>query len=1717
MEERQIHTSGVDSTIYWLAQPGDRVVTVDGPGTVSQVFDGPYPDTEEYHVLLDDERGGGEYARREILALITDRTARRYSGVPMACDRCGTPAMVSRGGGKGGHRMLCRDCADQEDAGKDLGEQRQAVRTATRMSPLLPEGVTSLSSSVPVVPSSHGPEAGRDGRGRDAVGGRARLDRGGAFDAPGADRDGVRGVLRGLTAARPRQEPTTPKTPPYYTATVTQAAKADARALDPVDRSKVMSALKRFLRTGQGDVHKLNDVKPPTYRMRIGDIRVIFENSGGRHIVIIRIGYRGQLQNYGREGARRTAARNPLPLLTEEDAQKLGWAIASNDYPELGTILWDRPDHVEAEPATGMGRRITIGSLRTAKPIEPTWLKGGPKSKSNPIKDSLDDKNQPWWWRKLVGPAVDRVNDSLPPGRRAETADDMRRIPHKDWCRFRRNDDCWFPREMDQEASAEAGYAVWVPFNRGECPWKTREAQKNSCRVSEPGPNSGEAETYPDATRSWGQGGQRQGSLSVTPVAIERTAKWVDVRNKAKRIRQEGGVRIIAVAGDTITGEIKGDTGLYTATITLVPGTNQVGLATCSCPWETYRWLRSGPWKKYEGRACAHITALLFEMQSRKMFGGEVTEDAATPEWRTEQPALEPERSRPGDWRTDRAALLSAAVEAHLVAVAGRVADLDARAALQPDLDAQVASLALAEAALRGGVDDRDDRSLTPIASILTGAKWNGIEYAARELIDPSRIVEHVTAENGDRLVIWYHPRERAIYLDPEIGVLGRHMGVLMWFHHGEILTVQIDPAYRREGFASRMFEIAKQFEPNLHHSHELTEDGQAWSKSVGASLAWTDNSIGDPNGEWYASVGRPGNADGKWQYRIDTPYGPMIDGGFATAEEAMAAAESAMDPETVQGLGQVTAAVTTIEIPAEVQTVIDEGDFTHAGLVIKSLDSGRVLMTQRTPFHGDDEATYGTWEFPGGGLEPGEDAVQGALREFSEETGLALPEHAQIRQAVPSKNYVSIIVCVPHESWTTEVELLPAETMGIGWFDPEFLDGAPITRPEVQNSDWDLVKEAAKGDGVDACKFCGSSSMFSGFFNASGDAEDSDAGGALWDTVCSDCGKFQVRRNQASPDDVRYEACPVCNANVRMRLVGRSWKRGAHTNLQVGGVCAGSEVRPRSGSVSMDWDAVKEALRTVAVSDRYGYHLTSKIDFKLDPKKRPENNTTLGGSFGPGIFLADPAGVEYWCNGYGYWRPWVVEIDTAGAEPKFSGGYGGHESFFPADQFSKMRIVRVIPLDAFCREMYGAWGWTEDDLGKTFDTNEPIDTSVSEGASWDSVYPWRGWTYSGDARNESSEWQQAYAKRVRSFARTRPHAIASVQASGAERVIEAAQAGPFTLTPGTDRQNIIFDGERIGWLYKSPLDKLWYVRISGLYSGNNRIYYKPNDIVVNGEATRKDALESLERWLGRNESYVYFLRQQRESDGFSFDAARGSTVVAVVRLVTGNFGELLSCGHQGQIVSHRSAEQLDLSLKTGATIERPCSICTARTEDVAWSGPSQPAIDLAQQYIDEGTGATAILHDEPEPALPVALGEALAAIGDGIGDPDQFPGSPLVPSSTDGRTGPDDPWRVDPAQAEDRSADAPFTPGDPRLSHLLGESDPAADTADIAQAAQAFLAKTALRDFSAYEQQALISEGEMTGTGARNLDDRLDIAGTHYELLEAQASEEYDDTDWMG
>lgn len=103
----------------------------------------------------------------------------------------------------------------------------------------------------------------------------------------------------------------------------------------------------------------------------------------------------------------------------------------------------------------------------------------------------------------LLDKSVDYINKKIP------VDPNDHRIPSYDWCRFRRDSVCYFPAELDEQASQEAGYAVWVPFNRGECPRQKWDEQK-ACPVGEPGPNSHDVPSYLDATVPWSYGGQRE-------------------------------------------------------------------------------------------------------------------------------------------------------------------------------------------------------------------------------------------------------------------------------------------------------------------------------------------------------------------------------------------------------------------------------------------------------------------------------------------------------------------------------------------------------------------------------------------------------------------------------------------------------------------------------------------------------------------------------------------------------------------------------------------------------------------------------------------------------------------------------------------------------------------------------------------------------------------------------------------------------------------------------------------------------------------------------------------------------------------------------------------------------------------------------------------------------------------------------------------------------
>jgi hypothetical protein len=122
-------------------------------------------------------------------------------------------------------------------------------------------------------------------------------------------------------------------------------------------------------------------------------------------------------------------------------------------------------------------------------------------------------------------------------------------------------------------------------------------------------------------------------------------------------------------------------------------------------------------------------------------------------------------------------------------------------------------------------------------------------------------------------------------------------------------------------------------------------------------------------------------------------------------------------------------------------------------------------------------------------------------------------------------------------------------------------------------------------------------------------------------------------------------------------------------------------------------------------------YHLTDRARFKLDPKCTPADNAFAieDRSGRPGIYLG--RSVESWVNGFGYWRPFVVEFKVDPSVMSDPGVHGrwSDEMFVPASSFDKLTIQRVIPLDAYAREEFGEPGWIESGLGVEFDTGDPV------------------------------------------------------------------------------------------------------------------------------------------------------------------------------------------------------------------------------------------------------------------------------------------------------------------------------------------------------------------------------------------------------------------------
>jgi 8-oxo-dGTP pyrophosphatase MutT (NUDIX family) len=125
----------------------------------------------------------------------------------------------------------------------------------------------------------------------------------------------------------------------------------------------------------------------------------------------------------------------------------------------------------------------------------------------------------------------------------------------------------------------------------------------------------------------------KQKSAAREELRFHLTATWADVRNKAKRIRSEGGVHIVVASGDGIGANVLGDTGVYETILSYRPGSYKVSSWECGCAWAAYAFNRSPAYRRFEGRMCSHALALQFEAQARGMFGRTVGEDSQRPDW----------------------------------------------------------------------------------------------------------------------------------------------------------------------------------------------------------------------------------------------------------------------------------------------------------------------------------------------------------------------------------------------------------------------------------------------------------------------------------------------------------------------------------------------------------------------------------------------------------------------------------------------------------------------------------------------------------------------------------------------------------------------------------------------------------------------------------------------------------------------------------------------------------------------------------------------------------------------------------------------------------------------------------------------------------------------------------------------------------------------------
>ena len=312
-----------------------------------------------------------------------------------------------------------------------------------------------------------------------------------------------------------------------------------------------------------------------------------------------------------------TAAVTPMVASRSEANREseagLGRTVAAEDYPELAGVVEEWPS---AEvPIEGRRQDYEV-------PVQITRKGKRTASHQRAAGDIWDYVPGARW----LGEALQE--------RAEQRGYDYETRPSIDWCRYRADSQCWYPRHLDAQATEATGVPIFLPESRGYCE-RVKWDDQAQCPMAWPETRTGRTDALPQfwdpqrpnpnpLSRAAATTGQKNyGESLQRQSVITADAAWADVRSKAKRLRGQGAVSITSVTDNQVAAEVNGDSGTYTTILTYEPGSKRVAMWECDCDWAKYSWGRSGRWKKLEGRQCSHALAVVYEMQSRG-FGGAV-------------------------------------------------------------------------------------------------------------------------------------------------------------------------------------------------------------------------------------------------------------------------------------------------------------------------------------------------------------------------------------------------------------------------------------------------------------------------------------------------------------------------------------------------------------------------------------------------------------------------------------------------------------------------------------------------------------------------------------------------------------------------------------------------------------------------------------------------------------------------------------------------------------------------------------------------------------------------------------------------------------------------------------------------------------------------------------------------------------------------------------